>query len=109
MIMYQIYRYEKKDTRIKSQDILRDNKNIPPLFMLRSSELKINAIRAALKSPALFNVDEDDIIRMGCQLEELMNSYKNREIPLVVYYSRLGALLIEVNALRGITIEPETI
>jgi len=83
----------------KVDEILRANKNIPPLFMLRSAELKVNAIRSALSTPGYIESAEtqNDLI---AQLDQIMNSYKNRELPLATYYAKLGSLLITVNKMK---------
>jgi len=99
--IYLIARYEKQNAN-KVDVILRANKNVPPLFMLRSAELKVNAIKAALTNPAMQLVDQHGVKEVRDQFDHLMDDYKNREITLAAYYTRLGALLIKVNELRGI-------
>ncbi|HEY9000924.1 MAG TPA: hypothetical protein VIM89_06205 [Mucilaginibacter sp.] len=88
--------------RKKVNDILRANKNVPPLFMLRSAELKIAAIRSALNIPDYGDVEteqaKESLIK---QLDKLVASYKNREMPLTAYYAKLGSLLISVNKFRA--------
>jgi hypothetical protein len=102
--IYFITRYEKKN-RNEVADILRANKNVPPLFMLRSAELKVNAIKAALGSDAMVLASPDDVKQVADELERLMDNYKNREITLAIYYTKLGALLIKVNELKGVPVE----
>ncbi len=69
--------------------------------MLRSAELKVNAIRSALHTPGYTNREiEETKVAIASQLDKLMSSYKNREIPLTTYYAKLGALLISVNKLK---------
>ena len=93
--------------RKKVDDILRANKNVPPLFMIRSSELKVNAIRSALTTPGYTDaVIEKGKVEIMQQLDKLMESYKNREIPLAAYYARLGSLLISVNKLKAAVSSP---
>jgi hypothetical protein len=98
-----IARYEKTNNK-KVNDILRANKNVPPLFMLRSAELKVNAIKSALNNSSS-GIDDIRTERISAQLDKLVSDYKNREIPLTVYYSKLGALLIQVNELKGALVE----
>jgi hypothetical protein len=105
IVMYLIYKYEKQNNK-KVEDIIRANKNVPPLFMLRSAEIKVNAIKSALKNPPI-SASDDKTAELIAELESIMNSYKNREIALSAYYSRLGALLIRVNALKDIPAEIE--
>ncbi|MGZ3776815.1 MAG: hypothetical protein ACXVB0_24860 [Mucilaginibacter sp.] len=106
ILIYLIARYEKKNSN-KVEDILRANKNVPPLFMLRSAELKVNAIRAALNNPALALSGEDEVQRMQKEFTRLVTGYKDREITLATYYSKLGALLISINELKGIPAEAQ--
>lgn len=102
LIIFLIVRYQKQNTK-KVNDILRANKNVPPLFMLRSAELKLNAIKAALNTPAVLAPEMDGIRNeLLTQLHEIVDSYKNRETTLAVYYSKLGALLITVSELKGV-------
>jgi hypothetical protein len=68
--------------------------------MLRSAELKVNAIRSALNTPGYTDSEETKNDFIG-QLDKLMNGYKNREITLATYYARLGSLLISVNKIKA--------
>jgi len=107
ILIYLIARYEKKNSN-KVEDILRANKNVPPLFMLRSAELKVNAIKSALNNPATTAIaGETEVAKMQNELARLMDGYKDREITLATYYSKLGALLISVNELKGVPAEAE--
>lgn len=107
ILVFIIARYEKKNKN-EVQDILRANKNVPPLFMLRSAELKVNAIKAALSNPATKALaGETEVARMQKELDLLITGYKDREITLAIYYSKLGALLITVNDLKGVHAEAE--
>lgn len=101
-VIYLIARYDKQNAD-KVDVILRANKNVPPLFMLRSAELKVNAIKAALSNPAIELVDQQGAKEVKAQFDQLMDDYKNREITLAIYYTRLGALLIKINELRGVS------
>ena len=83
----------------KVDEILRANKNIPPLFMLRSAELKVNAIKAALSTPGYIESAETQN-ELIAQLDQVTTSYKNRELPLAAYYAKLGSLLITVNKMK---------
>ncbi|MBV8388267.1 MAG: hypothetical protein JO080_00550 [Mucilaginibacter sp.] len=88
--------------RKKVNEILRANKNVPPLFMLRSADLKIAAIRSALNIPDYGDAEtehaKENLIK---QLDKLVAGYKNREMPLTAYYAKLGSLLISVNKFRA--------
>jgi hypothetical protein len=106
IVIYLIFKYENQNNK-KVEEILRANKNVPPLFMLRSAELKVNAIRSALKSSAMSAACEEDIKKTNKELDKLMSSYKNRDITLVTYYSKLGALLIRVSELKNVPAEVE--
>jgi hypothetical protein len=102
--IYFIARYERKN-KDEVEDILRANKNVPPLFMLRSAELKVNAIKAALSSDAMILASPDDVKHIADELDQLMTDYKDRETTLAIYYTKLGALLIKVNELKGVPVE----
>jgi hypothetical protein len=86
----------------KVNAILRANKNVPPLFMLRSAEIKVSAIRSVVNNSDYIDAEiEETKYEISQQLDKLMNGYKNREIPLTTYYAKLGALLISVNKLKA--------
>ncbi|MBS1525148.1 MAG: hypothetical protein JST19_05830 [Bacteroidetes bacterium] len=105
--VFLILQYEKQN-RKKVNAILRANKNVPPLFMLRSAELKVNAIRAAISTPGSPVADRDEVQKaIKQQLDQLINDYTGRHITLATYYSKLGALLISVNELKGVPVEAE--
>jgi hypothetical protein len=106
IVIYLIFKYEKQNNK-KEEDILRANKNVPPLFMLRSAELKVNAIRSALKSSSMSDACDNEVAKASQDLEKLMKGYKNREITLATYYSQLGALLIRVADLKSVPAEVE--
>ena len=94
----------------KVNDILRANKNVPPLFMLRSAELKVGAIKAALNIPDYGDIQTEQAkSELKQRLDKLVTDYKNRELPLTAYYAKLGALLISVNKFRasvsGVTVQ----
>lgn len=91
----------------KVDEILRANKNIPPLFMLRSAELKVNAIRSALNTPGYIESAETQN-ELIAQLDQITTSYKNRELPLAAYYAKLGSLLITVNKMKTPDPVPQT-
>src|ERR1700760_3685054 len=97
LIVYMIIQYDKQNKK-KVDDILRANKNVPPLFMLRSAEQKVNAIKAVINSPnASFTDHAESKKEIAKQLQKLVDDYKSREIPLATYYAKLGALLITAN------------
>ena len=88
--------------RKKVNEIFRANKNVPPLFMLRSAELKIAAIRSALNIPDYGDAEtEQSKENLMKQLDKLIAGYKNREMPLTAYYAKLGSLLISVNKFKA--------
>ena len=106
IIIYLIVKYEKQNNAGKiEEDIHRANKNVPPLFMLRSAELKVNAIRSALKTAALSDPYDQDIKSASRELEKIVDSYKDRNLTLAAYYSKLGALLIRITELKGVPVE----
>jgi hypothetical protein len=100
VIIFIIVKYDKQNKK-KVDDILRANKNVPPLFMLRSAELKVNAIRSALNTQDLFDSEKTELQKtLSRQLDQLIASYANRQIALSAYYAKLGALLISVNEFK---------
>ena len=103
---FALFSYNKQHKQ-KVATILRDNKNVPPLFMLRSAELKVNAIKAAIHAGSLHYADVEDEAKktIAMQLEGLIASYNSRQIALSTYYAKLGALLINVYELKGIPVE----
>ena len=100
LIIYAIIQYDKQNKK-KVDAILRANKNVPPLFMLRSAELKVNAIKAALNSSGESAGQSETKKAITMQLDQLIESYTNRQIALATYYARLGSLLITVNELKS--------
>jgi hypothetical protein len=107
IIIFIIVQYDKQNKK-KVNDILRANKNVPPLFMLRSAELKVNAIRSALNTQDLFDSEKTEIQKvLSHQLDQLIASYTNRQIALSAYYAKLGALLICVNEFKDTRIAVE--
>ena len=105
-IVFMIVIYDIRN-RKKFNDILRANKNVPPLFMLRSADIKIAAIRTAMNIPD-YGDAETEQTKEGLmqQLEKLVAGYKNRELPLTAYYAKLGSLLICVNKFRASVSSP---
>lgn len=101
IIVLLIMQYDRQSKK-KVNAILRANKNVPPLFMLRSAELKVTAITTALNTIPAFDAERAEAKKaIAQQLELLITSYKNREVALAAYYAKLGALLISVNELKG--------
>ena len=100
-IVFMIIIYDIKN-RKKVNEILRSNKNVPPLFMLRSAEIKIAAIRTALNIPDYGDAGTEQTKEsLLTQLDKLIEGYKNREMPLTAYYAKLGSLLISVNKFKA--------
>ena len=100
VIVLLILQYDKHN-RKKVNNILRANKNVPPLFMLRSAELKVNAIKLALSASGFYDAEVEEKKKvLSLQLDKLIEGYKNRDIALAAYYAKLGALLISVNELK---------
>jgi hypothetical protein len=88
--------------RKKVNDILRANKNVPPLFMLRSVEIKVSAIKSVLNNSGYVDAEiEETKYDISLQLDKLVTSYKNRELPLTAYYAKIGSLLISANKLKA--------
>jgi hypothetical protein len=105
VMVFLIVQYDIRNKR-KVNDILRANKNVPPLFMLRSAEIKVSAIRSVLNSRGYTCAEiEESKGEIAKRLDSLMAGYKNREIPLTAYYAKLGALLITTNKLKAFITE----
>jgi hypothetical protein len=100
LIVVLIIQYDRQN-RKKVNDILRANKNVPPLFMLRSAELKVIAIRSALNAPNIPAEKAEERKEFSKQLDQLIDGYTNRQIALAAYYAKLGALLISISELKG--------
>jgi hypothetical protein len=99
VLLIVIYDHQSKK---KVNDILRANKNVPPLFMLRSAELKVTAIKTAL-NVSYYGDAEMERTReaLSQHLEKITSGYASREIPLTAYYAKLGALLISANKFKA--------
>ena len=88
--------------RKKVNDILRANKNVPPLFMLRSAEIKVSAIKSVLNNSSYVDAEiEETKYEISQELDKLMTGYKNRELSLTAYYAKIGSLLISANKLKA--------
>ncbi|MDB5134186.1 MAG: hypothetical protein JWP37_789 [Mucilaginibacter sp.] len=100
IIVFIIIQYDKLNKK-KVDDILRANKNVPPLFMLRSAELKVIAIKSALNTADNGSAELNETKKtIAQQLDKLMFAYRNRDIALAAYYAKLGALLISASELK---------
>src|ERR1700743_2441674 len=88
--------------RKKVNDILRANKNVPPLFMLRSVEIKVSAIKSELNNSGYVDAEiEETKYEISLELDKLVTSYKSRELPLTTYYAKIGSLLLSANKLKA--------
>ncbi|HEY4198043.1 MAG TPA: hypothetical protein VGM63_21030 [Mucilaginibacter sp.] len=88
--------------RKKVNDILRANKNVPPLFMLRSAEIKVSAIKSVLNNSGYVDAEiEETKYEISLELDKLVTNYRNRELPLTAYYAKIGSLLISANKLKA--------
>ena len=88
--------------RKKVNAILRANQNVPPLFMLRSVEIKVSAIKSVLNNSGYVDAEiEESKYEISLELDKLMTSYKNRDLPLAAYYAKIGSLLISANKLKA--------
>jgi uncharacterized membrane-anchored protein YhcB (DUF1043 family) len=100
VIIFFILRYEKKNSK-KVNSIMKANKNVPPLFMLRSAEVKLNAIKSALNTPEEFVLERHEFKKAASkQLDQLIENYNSQQIALSAYYAKLGALLISLNQIK---------
>jgi hypothetical protein len=88
--------------RKKVNAILRANKNVPPLFMLRSVEIKVSAIKSVLNNSGYVDAEiEESKYEISLELDKLITGYKSRELSLTAYYAKIGSLLITANKLKA--------
>ena len=111
VVLYQFDKMQRSNIR----KILKNNKNVPQLLMLRSAEQKLASLRGALnRLETLLEQDANDLCyvdgyvssmisekkTIALQLELLIISYQNGLTTVNDYYAKLGALLIRVNELK---------
>jgi hypothetical protein len=82
--------------------VLRDTKNVQPLFLIRTAEQKLNMLNALLygyssniipNGSKLATVNDDSRQLLSAQLSVVIGEYKNGEISLQAYNSKLNELV----------------
>jgi hypothetical protein len=112
-IIILILHFEKKQT-IKINTVLKETRGIPPLFLLKSTEQKINTIKAALSfdeapinmaaAASMANIyNQSDNIRQTKvqELKALSAKYNNGLISLEIYNMKLDQLLEQLHSRGG--------
>jgi hypothetical protein len=113
-IVILILKFDKKQT-IKVNAVLKEAHSVPPLFLLKSTEQKIDTLKAALRyddSPQNMSsagtmkdiygsVTEARRQNKVQELKLLSSKYNNGQISIEVYNVRLDELLIQVQSHGG--------
>jgi hypothetical protein len=109
-----IFIYDRKQSTVV-HNMLKENKNVPRLLMLRSAEQKLTALKSAINrldqqmdptAGELCYVDQyvADLItekqQIAQQVNQLVSGYHKGLITLPDYYAKLGGLLIKINKLK---------
>ncbi len=108
-IMLLILRFDKKQT-IKIKTILKENRDIPPLFLLKLTEEKINSLKTALRyddipqnmatAGSMSNIygapNENRRQSKVQELKALSSKYNNGQISIESYNMKLDELLEQV-------------
>ena len=104
----------KQNRRVGS--IVRETKNVQPLFLLRSAEQKLNTLNTLLygylpvgndhsSNSKTIRMNEDSRQLLSAQLNAIMDEYKNGEISLQTYNARLNELIKMTNDVRMMRFE----
>ena len=114
VIVILILQFEKKQV-IKVNTVLRETRGIPPLFMLKSTEQKINVLKTALRfddmpqnmaaAGSMANIynnqNENNRVSKVQELKVLSSKYNNGQISLDTYNVKLDELLEQVHRQGG--------
>jgi len=114
IIVSLILRFDKKQS-VKVKAVLKESRSVPPLFMLKSTEQKINLIKAALKyddapqnmaaAASLQNIynSQTESIRLSKvqELKLLSSKYNNGLISIEAYNAKLDELLEQIQSQGG--------
>jgi hypothetical protein len=105
-IIVMILKFDKKQT-VKVKAVLRENRSIPPMFLLKATEQKIESLKAILRfddAPVnmaaastmanLYN-NKSESLRLSKvqELKVLSAKYNNGQISIEAYNARLDELL----------------
>jgi hypothetical protein len=113
-VMFLILKFDKKQSQ-KMNKVLRETKNIQPLFLLRSAENKLIALNTklygsmAIQANGAFSgqIEMNEGARqvLTSQLSQLINDYNNGQISLITYNDKLGQLIENINHVRLMNFE----
>jgi len=105
--------YFDKQQRRRINKILKDTRNVQPLFMLRSTEQKLSMLNTLLHgnttngiNTARVNINESARELILSQLAQLVEDYDNGKITIKNYHNKLNELLITVNGVKEFRFEP---
>ena len=113
-IVIMILRFDKKQT-LKVKAILRETRDVPPLFLLKSTEQKISTLKAALRyEDALLNIaavgpattiyDDQSVHTRQLKVQEFKlfsAKYNNGQISIEEYNVKLDELLLHLERHSG--------
>jgi hypothetical protein len=113
-IVILILKFDKKQT-LKVNTILRETRSVPPLFLLKSTEQKINSLKAALRCDdapqnmaaaasmaGIYNLQNENNRQSKVQEFKLLSAkYNNGQMSLEAYNIKLDELLEQVQLHSG--------
>ena len=117
VIVVLILKFDKKQT-IKVNTVLKKTRDLPPLYLLKSTEQKISILKAALRYDDVpqnigittsientYNSQNDNSRLIKIQeFKQLSSKYNSGQISLEVYHTKLDELLVQVKK-QGISFE----
>ncbi len=106
IIVILILKFDKKQT-VKVNTVLKETRGVPPLFMLKSTEQKINVLKEVLRyddvpqnmaaAASMANIynnqNENNRLSKVQELKVLSSKYNNGQISLDTYNVKLDELL----------------
>jgi hypothetical protein len=114
IIVSLILKFDKKQA-VKVNAVLKESRNVPPLFMLKSTEQKISVLKTALRyddvpqnmavAASISNIystqSETNRLSKVQELKLLSSKYNNGMISIEVYNAKLDELLEQVQSQGG--------
>ena len=112
IIVFLILRFDKKQRR-KVKKVLKETKNVQPLFLLKSTEEKLSVLNSilyghvtrAVNGVNRINLDESARQMLSAQLGNLIQDYNCGKITLKAYHSELKGLLYTAHELTDMGFE----
>jgi len=109
-----ILKFDKKQA-VKVNTVLRENRSVPPMFLLKSTEQKIAALKSALRfddvpqniatASTMANIynNKNESLRLSKvqELKLLSSKYNNGQISIEAYNAKLDELLDIVHQHNG--------